>query len=57
MRIWNELSIATEIVKYVFLSMVKWYKASRKNVIVSRCMKTPEGRKKLAEAMIGPILE
>ena len=55
MKILYELSIAWEIFKFVVSFPVEWYKMARKRIIVSRCIKTPEGRRKLAEAMVEPM--
>ena len=56
MRIWNEFTIAVEIVRRFLRHGVEIYRLHRKHIIVERSLETPEGRQKLAEAMVEPML-
>ena len=56
MRIIREIGIALAVMKQAVSSFARWYVLARRNVLIARALNTVEGREKLAEAMIEPIV-
>jgi hypothetical protein len=54
MRILEEVSIAVAVAREAFSSLVRWYKRTRRDVLLARVLSTPEGRAAIAKAMVSP---
>ena len=54
MRVLEELSIFVAISCGVFSSVVRWYKRTRRDILLARALSTPEGRAAIAKAMVSP---